>query len=672
MRLVLVIAVAACGPRAVPVQNQPPLVGRSTEPVAPLAEPGEPLAPMGVADLGAPPSDPAVDVVAWGSTSCATLASGAVACWGNRKPVHRIAGWTDVVSLAASSELLCARHRDDRVDCGPPPDLEQFAPVEIAGTAGARELTVVNDAACIVERGGTVACWILGGPPKFERVRGISGATHVAAGHDSGPEWHYPYVSYGCALVDKGRVACFGMYREVERENDGPDGMMAKPGTKPQMRITPAAITPGLRGVTELVVQSDGLLRAKLCVRAGHGELRCGDVKHDGTIEALARREDQDDVTAWFGNCAVRGDEVSCPAMFRAPLPPVKLPAIARVAGGTQHACAITEGRVACWGANDDGQLGTSSDDVNVTPALGLVDATDLAISLSAVIAVRSNGQLVMWGRSDHDGTDVPRTFSTITDAQRVVGGDDLACALRSGGDVSCWRGIDGKPATVDALRGATDLRAADGGVLGHVGDRWVFAPAEDRQEPRELAGARAAVDVASVHHWTCAQRARPGRVECWHVGRRGGRAKTAPVAPLAFDDVARFALAPIHIPSVAIAYLAVLHPNGRVEEIELDAENGAPSSRSLGNIARDATDVTGTGVHVCATTPAGPVCRQGSIDAFQRTPVPAPLAHTTKLVMDGALCGLRADHRVICAWGDRPMLGTGTATSSAPVRVSL
>jgi hypothetical protein len=41
----------------------------------------------------------------------------------------------------------------------------------------------------------------------------------------------------------------------------------------------------------------------------------------------------------------------------------------------------------------------------------------------------------------DRDGTDVPRTFSTISDAQRIVAGDELACVSRRGGAVSCWHG---------------------------------------------------------------------------------------------------------------------------------------------------------------------------------------------------------------------------------------
>ena len=58
--------------------------------------------------------------------------------------------------------------------------------------------------------------------------------------------------------------------------------------------------------------------------------------------------------------------------------------------------CAITEGRVACWGNNDGGQLGTLFTQDNATPALGLTDVVDVAASVVTMFAVRANGQLAL------------------------------------------------------------------------------------------------------------------------------------------------------------------------------------------------------------------------------------------------------------------------------------
>lgn len=673
------ILVAACGS---PPPQAPACEGQQLEPAAPalvaraapLPGPGEPLVPLVVPDLGAPPKDPAIELVAWGSSVCAALASGAVACWGDwggwPAEVHRVAGWTGVVGLAASPYLMCGRHRDGRVDCGTYGEEWKLAPITVAGASDVRELAVADDAACVVERGGTVACWIEGGPARFERVRGISGATQLVLGHESGVDAGHPLVAFGCALVAKGRVACFDLYREVAFADDGsPTEWMARRGAAPQLRIATAAITPGLDGITELVVQGVADAPSSMCVRAGRGPLRCGTVTH-GTIEGLAPRADQAGVTSWFGNCAVRGDAVSCPASKRKPLATVTLPKLARVAAGEQHACAITEGRVACWGNNDGGQLGTLFTENNATPALGLTDAVDFAASVVTMFAVRANGRLAVWGSSDRDGTDVPRTFSTISDAQRVVAGDELACVSRRGGAVSCWHGIDGTPVEIAALRGATELRTVDGGVVARVGDDWMFVRNE-HTAPQVVPGTSGASDLAFTNFWVCARHTHPAHVACWTVPRKARAIGARESGPLVFDAVDELALAPIV--STRSAYLAVRHRDGRAEEIVLDGEARPPQARTVEQLAPDAVHVIASGDHVCAMTPHGPICRGNKYELFNQQPFPAALANATKLVIDRGVCGLRPDHRVLCVSSvDPSMLGSGTAERISPVRVSL
>lgn len=657
VRLVVLLA-ASCGS----FTSQPPPEVSNAAAAAPVtfARPGEPLVPRVVADLGAPPKDPAIDVVAWRDSTCAALASGEVAYWGGWKgTLHRLAGWKGVTGLAASSSMLCGRHRDGRVDCGSFDEELTFTPVTISGASNVRQLAVSEDAACVLERGGTVACWIQGGPAHFERVRGISDATQIVLGHNSGADWNQPDVTFGCALVAEGRVACFDMYRA------------------PRTRIAAAAITPKLEGMTELVVQGDQAEsagdqdgRSSLCMRAGRDPLRCGTVEH-GVVEGLELLADQAGVTSWFGNCAVRGDAVTCRVGKHRLLAAVALPKLAQVATGARHACAITDGRVACWGNNTEGQLGAMPTQDNATPALGLVDAVDLASSKATLIAVRANGQLAQWGFSEKREIDVPYTFSTITDALHVVASDELACVSHRGGAVSCWRDLDGTPVAVDALRGATELRAVEGGVVGRVGDGWTFVSGAGDVAPRAVPGTSGATDVQAANGWVCIQNARPGRVTCWAVPRKAGLAGARTGAPVVLDDVDEFALA-FFPPQIAVAYLAVRHPDGRADEIVLDAESGPPRVASVELLATGAAHVIASGAHVCAITPRGPSCRGDKYELFNQEPFPIALADATKLVIDRGVCGLRRDHRVLCISGFAAMLGIGVAELTSPIRVPL
>jgi alpha-tubulin suppressor-like RCC1 family protein len=101
------------------------------------------------------------------------------------------------------------------------------------------------------------------------------------------------------------------------------------------------------------------------------------------------------------------------------------------------------DGRVYCWGSNDQGQLGTM-----VGGAVsGLTDAIDIAVGGRHACALRATGEIVCWGDNsarqlgDGSGLDsaVPVTVVGITTAIAITAGAEHSCAVLADGTARCW-----------------------------------------------------------------------------------------------------------------------------------------------------------------------------------------------------------------------------------------
>ena len=139
---------------------------------------------------------------------------------------------------------------------------------------------------------------------------------------------------------------------------------------------------------------------------------------------------------------------------------------VAALAAGSTHACLRRlDGTVACWGRNDDGQLGdgTRTPHAIAGAVAGLDDAISIAAGDRHTCAVRMGGSVVCWGADEAgqlgDGGGARRLTPTpvagVTGARAVAAGDDFSCVLRSNGGVICW-GADGAGQLGDGAAGAT------------------------------------------------------------------------------------------------------------------------------------------------------------------------------------------------------------------------
>jgi alpha-tubulin suppressor-like RCC1 family protein len=125
---------------------------------------------------------------------------------------------------------------------------------------------------------------------------------------------------------------------------------------------------------------------------------------------------------------------------------------VAAIAAGDNHTCLLTTaGGVKCWGANDSGQLGdgTTTHRLSPVPVAGLGSGvTAIAAGVSHTCAVTTSGGVTCWGSNSNrqlgDGTTtthtVPVSVNGLTSAAVAVAAGGLhTCALTTGGGVQCW-----------------------------------------------------------------------------------------------------------------------------------------------------------------------------------------------------------------------------------------
>jgi alpha-tubulin suppressor-like RCC1 family protein len=339
------------------------------------------------------------------------------------------------VELVIAGDELCSRIAGI-VRCSPAmpgPGLVDAPPVfDVAITS-----LTSNAALCAVTNGGEVRCkgenrWgQLGAASRAVAsdspvlVAGITSARTVSAGND-----------HVCALLTSGEVTCWG------KNDRGQTGADTHYESDARELVVPTVV-PSVGQATRLVVGGDAscvVTAAKTVVCWGmfyppgnanqHGSYRPFSIPNLADVEDLA------------GNgstfCAVSRGRVACWGnlyfLFRNYAHDATLEAIPvgdfrdarRVAVGSSAACALTaDGRVWCWGDNRDGQLGRGERlAVEATTPAPLDLPPSVAITLGSFrmgCAITESNDAYCWGRwprpydhEDPDGHKAARSWTPV------------------------------------------------------------------------------------------------------------------------------------------------------------------------------------------------------------------------------------------------------------------
>ena len=183
------------------------------------------------------------------------------------------------------------------------------------------------------------------------------------------------------------------------------------------------------------------------------------------------------------------------------------------IAAGAHHTCALREGgSVLCWGSNNKGQLGGGSIGGRALvpqAARGLAKITQITAGSSHSCARRADGRVLCWGAHNEgqlgyglgpdraEPVEVPGIWDAgFGAAAQVAAGSHHACALLSSGRVRCWgRNYEGQLGT------------------GHA-ETW-------HNTPVEVVGVYDAVYIGAGAQHTCAA-STSGTIRCWGDNRHG------------------------------------------------------------------------------------------------------------------------------------------------------
>lgn len=168
-----------------------------------------------------------------------------------------------------------------------------------------------------------------------------------------------------------------------------------------------------------------------------------------GAYHSLAVRLDGTAVAWGRNDQGALGDGTR--AARTTPLAVSGLTNVTQIAGGWEHSVALrSDGTVVAWGSNRYGELGDGTITRRTTPVqvAGLTGVTQIATGEGDhSLAVRSDGTVAAWGYNGDgelgDGTTTNRTttvtVSGLSDVARVSAGGGHSVAVRSDGTVVAW-----------------------------------------------------------------------------------------------------------------------------------------------------------------------------------------------------------------------------------------
>ncbi len=166
---------------------------------------------------------------------------------------------------------------------------------------------------------------------------------------------------------------------------------------------------------------------------------------------------------------------------------------------GKGHGCLLAPtGTMACWGANDRSQLGSSGVDRGVLRIPAITNVVSISLGDRFTCALRNNGSAWCWGANDvgqlGDATALdhgtPSRVAISLEVLSIATGAHHACALSRDGAVWCW--------------GANDR-----GQLGSSSLELLSST------PLRVQGVPKATAVATGDDFSCA-RTEDGRAWCW------------------------------------------------------------------------------------------------------------------------------------------------------------
>jgi alpha-tubulin suppressor-like RCC1 family protein len=334
---------------------------------------------------------------------------------------------------------------------------------------------------CALVTNGTVTCWgdRSNGYANRTPVAGLTGVAQLANGY-----------YFTCALESNRTVTCWG------RNDAGQLGNTTNNynGTNsPSMASVPPMAVAGLSGVTQIAAGG-----AHTCALLTNGTVTCWGYNYSGEL----------------GNPNNKGATIANPT----PTLVTGLSGATQISAGDNHTCALlTNGTVTCWGDNQYGELGNTTnngtDAANPAPAVvtGLTGVAHVSAGGGHTCALLTNATVACWGgngfgelgNAANNGTTnaspTPTAVAGLTGVTQITTGQDHTCALLTNGTMTCW-GYNRS---------------------GELGNSATNGTTNANPTPTVVAGLTGVTQITSGFGHTCAL-ATNGSVTCWGDNQSG------------------------------------------------------------------------------------------------------------------------------------------------------
>ncbi len=454
--------------------------------------------------------------------TCAIAVNDHVYCWGynrygqlgdgtftsNSKPVAVLQGAMPsliVKQLASGADHTCVIASDDHAYCwgyndegvlGDGSNTDSNVPVAVSQGAMPSLIVkqITNDIAwhtCVIAMDDKAYCW--GANSSGASGNGTTNASSIPVAVSQGamPSQIVKQISTGymhtCAIASDNKVYCWGTSFEGEL------GI----GTDYAERLVPTAVIQGdlpAIGVKQVSAGSEyhtcavGLDDKAYCWGAGYyGQLGDG-TENTTSIPVSVSQGNRPSLSAkqisigYDFSCVIASDDkVYCWGIneygelgngtSNVQLTPGKLfnttqsfQSVSQISTGYNHACAISNGDLYCWGRNENGMLGTGSNNIISKPspvdqgAMVFNDVLQLSAGSNTACVVGADNAAYCWGNNNYgqigDGSEIRSLIPKAVhkgdrqnlSVKQISVGDYHTCAIAFNDRVYCWgRNWDGQ-----------------------------------------------------------------------------------------------------------------------------------------------------------------------------------------------------------------------------------
>jgi len=329
---------------------------------------------------------------------CARGKGDEVRCAGQMEKGNTIVGSRVVPELAGAFELggagimVCGR-TPGALRCVTFDGVNAPVAATLRPPAPAAQISINEMGGCLLTDAATTACW--GSYPGDGTIReggegmrtlALAGVKQVSVGRE-----------HRCALLASGEVQCWG-----EESAFAPDGTCHESDCMGCGPLPPGAVgrAPGRHAGALQLAGPPRILR--ICAKpTGFGLDHVAELA-TGSGFTCARKDDGSVVCAGHGNWYL----IQAGGAFTTPTAIAGVDHAVELVAGESHACArVNDGTVRCWGDNQYGQLGLGSTDqggMQARPVPGLDHVVELSALSHGTCARRDDGSMRCWGMNEN------------------------------------------------------------------------------------------------------------------------------------------------------------------------------------------------------------------------------------------------------------------------------